>query len=95
MQTRFAGNIVMHDKRYKQVIKISIIDNGAGISEDLIDTIFYPLVSTKSDGNGLGLSITQTLIDQHCGKIEVESMPGKTAFNIYLPVTQDNEGSDL
>ena len=95
MQTRFAGNIVLHDKRFRQVIKISIIDNGGGISEDLIDTIFYPLVSTKSDGNGLGLSITQTLIDQHRGKIEVDSVPGKTAFNIYLPVIQDNEGSDL
>lgn len=95
MQTRFAGNVVMHNKRVKQAIKISVIDNGGGIDEGLIDTIFYPLVSTKSDGNGLGLSITQTLIDQHRGKIEVDSMPGKTAFNIYLPVILDNEGSDV
>jgi two-component system nitrogen regulation sensor histidine kinase GlnL len=52
-------------------------------------------VTDKSDGNGLGLSIAQTFIDQHKGKINVESSKGYTAFNIYLPVIQDNEGIDL
>jgi two-component system nitrogen regulation sensor histidine kinase GlnL len=95
IRTRFAGSKVLHDVRFRKVLEISIIDNGPGISEELIDTIFYPLVTDKSDGNGLGLSIAQTFIDQHKGKISVESTPGYTAFNIYLPVLQDNEGIEL
>jgi len=94
IRTRFAGSKVMHDKRYRQVIKISILDNGPGISEELKSTIFYPLVTNKSDGNGLGLSISQTLIDQHKGTIEVESWPGQTEFSIYLPVVQAHSGSN-
>ncbi|NVK26308.1 MAG: nitrogen regulation protein NR(II) [Gammaproteobacteria bacterium] len=95
IKTRFAGSKVIQQEQYKQVLKISIIDNGPGISEDLIDTIFYPLVTNKSDGNGLGLSIAQTLVDQHKGKITVESQPGRTAFNIYLPVIEQDEGKGL
>jgi len=95
IRTRFADSKVLHDMRFRKVLKISIIDNGPGISDELIDTIFYPLVTDKSDGNGLGLSIAQTFIDQHKGKINVESWPGHTAFNIYLPVIQDNEGVEL
>ena len=95
IKTRFAGSKVLHDMRFRKVMEISIIDNGPGISEELIDTIFYPLVTDKSDGNGLGLSIAQTFVDQHKGKINVDSWPGHTAFNIYLPVIQDNEGTDL
>lgn len=92
MRTRFAGSKVMHGTRFKQVLKISIVDNGPGINEELKSTIFYPMVTNKSDGNGLGLSISQTLIDQHQGTIEVDSWPGQTAFSIFIPVIQDNEG---
>ncbi|MDC2889137.1 ATP-binding protein [Psychrosphaera sp. G1-22] len=63
------------------------------MSDELRSTIFYPMVTNKSDGNGLGLSISQTLIDQHQGTIEVDSWPGQTAFSIFIPVIQDNEGS--
>ena len=94
IKTRFAGSKVLHDKRYRQVLRISILDNGPGISEELKDTLFYPLVTNKSDGNGLGLSIAQTLIDQHKGSIEVESWPGQTEFSIFLPVTQENNRSE-
>lgn len=91
IQTRFAGSKLLHNKVHKKVLKIVVADNGPGIDESLLDTIFYPLVSSKSDGNGLGLSITQTLIDQHKGKIEVSSKPGHTEFAIYLPVMDINE----
>jgi len=94
LKTRFAGSKVMHQTRFKQVLMISIMDNGPGISEELKSTIFYPMVTNKSDGNGLGLSISQTLIDQHQGSIEVESWPGQTEFSIYLPVIKDSEGND-
>jgi two-component system nitrogen regulation sensor histidine kinase GlnL len=94
LKTRFAGSKVLHDTHYKQVLKIMIEDNGPGIDEELINTIFYPLVTTKSEGNGLGLSISQTLIEQHKGNIEIESWPGHTVFSIYLPVIQKTIGRD-
>ena len=94
LKTRFAGGKLMHQTRFKQVLMISIIDNGPGISEELRSTLFYPMVTNKSDGNGLGLSISQTLIDQHQGTIEVESWPGQTEFKIFLPVIQDSEGNE-
>lgn len=94
IKTRFAGSKVLHNTRFRQVLKLSVVDNGPGISEELKSTIFYPLVTNKTDGNGLGLSISQTLIDQHQGTIEVDSWPGQTEFNIYLPVIKDNEGHE-
>lgn len=94
LKTRFVGHKVLHNSRYKQTLKVSIVDNGPGISDELRSTIFYPLVTSKSDGNGLGLSISQTLIDQHKGTIEVESRPGFTEFNIFIPVIQESMGSN-
>ena len=86
LRTRFAGSKVINEQRHRQVLELSILDNGPGISDELKDTLFYPLVTNKPEGNGLGLSIAQTLVDQHKGTIEVESWPGHTAFRIYLPV---------
>lgn len=88
IQTRYVGAKVLHGVRFKKVLKVSIIDNGPGVSEELKGTLFYPMITNKSDGNGLGLSISQTLIDQHQGQIELESWPGQTEFTIYLPVIE-------
>ncbi len=85
IQTRFVGNKVMHEKQFKKVMRVSVIDNGPGIQEGLKETLFYPMVTSKSDGNGLGLSISQTLVDQHSGLIEFESRAGQTQFSIFLP----------
>jgi len=69
-------------------MRISIIDTGAGISQDIIDKIFDPFFSTKQlgKGTGLGLSVVYGIIKQHDGDITVSSEPGKgTRFDIYLP----------
>ena len=73
-------------KRYKLTIKIDIIDNGPGIKPELMDQIFYPMITGRAEGTGLGLSIAQSLINQHNGLIECESEPGHTVFSIYLPL---------
>ncbi|MFH1156241.1 MAG: ATP-binding protein [Pseudomonadota bacterium] len=66
---------------------LSIADNGPGISKEDMNYIFDPFFSHNPDGFGLGLSITHTIVQEHGGKILVESEPGKgTCFNIYLPV---------
>jgi signal transduction histidine kinase/putative methionine-R-sulfoxide reductase with GAF domain len=71
-----------------QWIHISIQDSGIGISSENMNKLFDPFYSTKEGGIGLGLSITHRIIDQHHGKIEVESAPGKgTLFTIWLPIS--------
>jgi len=86
IRTRTVHQANIHGQRCKLAARIEIIDNGPGIPSDLQDTLFYPMVSGREGGTGLGLSIAQNLIDQHQGKIDVESWPGRTTFTIYLPI---------
>ncbi|GLO59545.1 two-component system sensor histidine kinase NtrB [Vibrio sp. MACH09] len=86
LKTRTVHQANIHGQRYKLSARIEIIDNGPGIPTKLQDTLFYPMVSGREGGTGLGLSISQNLIDQHKGKIDVESWPGRTTFTIYLPI---------
>ncbi|NOI82420.1 nitrogen regulation protein NR(II) [Vibrio tubiashii] len=86
IRTRTVHQANIHGQRCKLAARIEIIDNGPGIPADLQDTLFYPMVSGREGGTGLGLSIAQNLIDQHQGKIDVESWPGRTTFTIYLPI---------
>ncbi|NOH84824.1 nitrogen regulation protein NR(II) [Vibrio sp. 03-59-1] len=86
IRTRTVHQANIHGQRHKLAARIEIIDNGPGIPSELQDTLFYPMVSGREGGTGLGLSISQNLIDQHHGKIDVESWPGHTIFTIYLPI---------
>ena len=86
--TRIERQMMIHGKHFALCAQIKIIDNGPGIPKALKDTLFYPMVSSKSEGSGLGLSISQTLIDHHAGKIEVESHQGLTEFTLYIPIKQ-------
>ncbi|OOF17012.1 two-component system sensor histidine kinase NtrB [Salinivibrio sp. PR932] len=88
LRTRTGFQTVIHGMRHRVVAQIEIIDNGPGISPELQDTLFYPMVTSKVNGNGLGLAITHHLIDQHKGKIEVNSWPGHTCFIIQLPIIE-------
>lgn len=85
--TRVERRLTIHGKRHPLTAVISIVDNGPGISAEVADTLFYPMITTKADGNGLGLSISQNLIEHHGGKIDVESDPGRTVFKLYIPMT--------
>jgi two-component system nitrogen regulation sensor histidine kinase GlnL len=67
------------------MLRVRIEDNGPGIPDDLKDRIFFPMVSGRAQGSGIGLSITQTIISRHHGWIEVESEPGHTAIDVILP----------
>lgn len=75
---------------HKLVCRIDIIDNGPGIPEDMMENIFYPMVSGNANGTGLGLSIAQTLVNQHGGLIQCESRPGRTKFSLLIPFEIDN-----
>ena len=74
--------------------EISVIDRGSGIDPKIIDAIFNPFFTTKPDGVGLGLAICSKIVDQHGGKIAVESQPGKgSVFRVYLPLAEAVSGS--
>jgi two-component system nitrogen regulation sensor histidine kinase GlnL len=84
--TRAERQAMLARKRYRVAIKLQIIDNGPGIPPGIMDRIFYPLVSGRAEGTGLGLTLAQTFITQHNGMIECESQPGRTCFTILLPI---------
>jgi two-component system nitrogen regulation sensor histidine kinase GlnL len=91
LKSRILRQLTIGKKTYKLTAKIDIIDNGPGIHSDIMNHIFYPMVSSRADGTGLGLSIAQSLIHQHNGFIECESEPGNTIFSIFLPLVSDHE----
>lgn len=92
-RTRALPNFTLAGKRYRLILSIEIEDNGPGIPEDLRDTVFYPLVTGKSTGTGLGLTIAQDLVSRNAGLIEFTSRPGATTFFLRLPVrTGEIEG---
>jgi signal transduction histidine kinase len=83
------GNVVL-TSRYNpsnKMIIIKVTDTGCGIPKENLDKIFDPFFTTRENGTGLGLSITHSIIEQHGGSIDVDSVPGQGAsFTIHLPV---------
>jgi two-component system nitrogen regulation sensor histidine kinase GlnL len=88
IRTRIARQLTVGRQRHKSVLKIDIEDNGPGIAEELKDRVFFPMISGRAEGTGLGLAMVQTIIGEHHGAIEFDSSPGRTVFTMYLPLTQ-------
>jgi two-component system nitrogen regulation sensor histidine kinase GlnL len=86
LRTRIARHVVIARIRHKLALELHVIDNGPGIPGGLLDRIFFPLVSGREGGSGLGLSLAQTFVEQHGGLIECESRPGLTDFRMLLPL---------
>ena len=89
--TRISHGEIIEKNRTATTCKISIVDNGPGISEDIKDSIFFPMITGKDKGTGLGLSITQGIISQHKGNIHFDSRPNKTEFFINIPIITAEE----
>jgi len=86
LRTRILNHFTIGKKRHPMVCRIEIIDNGPGIPADISERIFYPMISGRAEGSGLGLPIAQSAIHQHQGLIECDSEEGRTRFSIYLPL---------
>jgi two-component system, NtrC family, nitrogen regulation sensor histidine kinase GlnL len=86
LKTRIQRNQPIGRQHHKLAVKVDIIDNGSGIDPDIMERIFYPMITGRADGTGLGLSIAQSLINQHNGLIECHSEPRSTVFSIILPI---------
>lgn len=88
IRTRAQNQLTINNIQYRLALRIDIIDDGPGIDANLKNKIFFPLVSGKLKGTGLGLNIAQTLVQQHEGAIECESRPSETKFSILLPIVR-------
>jgi len=88
LRTRVIRNLTLGAEMHRLVCCVEIIDNGPGIPEELLQKIFYPMVSGRASGTGLGLSIAQSVLAQHHGLIECRSVPGETCFQLLIPLEQ-------
>jgi CheY-like chemotaxis protein/anti-sigma regulatory factor (Ser/Thr protein kinase) len=95
-EVRETGRIQIRIGRMGDHISVTVQDDGVGISPEALPRIFDPFFSTKrpGGGTGLGLSICMSIIREHGGSIDVETLPaGGTAFTVYLPVATEHPQS--
>jgi two-component system nitrogen regulation sensor histidine kinase GlnL len=85
-RSRIARQVTFGKQRYRLALELHVIDNGPGVPDSIKDRIFYPLVSGREGGSGLGLTLAQTFVQQHHGLIECDSVPGRTDFKILIPL---------
>jgi two-component system nitrogen regulation sensor histidine kinase GlnL len=86
LRSRAVMNFTIGDHRHPVIANIEVEDDGPGISPELQDSIFYPLVTSRAEGTGIGLPAAQELISRHGGLIEFESRPGRTVFQVRIPL---------
>ncbi|MBX3610915.1 MAG: PAS domain-containing sensor histidine kinase [Hydrogenophaga sp.] len=86
LRTRVGRQLTFGKQRYRLALELHVIDNGPGVPDSIKDRVFFPLVSGRDGGSGLGLTLAQTFVQQHHGLIEVESVPGHTDFKILIPL---------
>ena len=80
-------------RRESLPLQITITDNGTGVPEDLLSSIFEPFVTSKSSGSGLGLALVSKIVSDHGGVISCDSEPGRTRFRLLLPVAAEDSAS--
>ena len=84
LRTRIQRLVTINGITHRSTVRIDIEDNGPGVPEEILESVFYPLVTGRAKGTGLGLSIAQNIMHQHNGMIECQSVPGKTIFSLYI-----------
>ena len=87
LSTRVERQFTIGKIKHRLVAKIDIADNGPGIPDELREKLFFPMISGRPEGTGLGLSLAQSIIQQHDGTIEFSSRAGQTIFSVYIPVS--------
>ncbi|MBU6225238.1 MAG: PAS domain-containing sensor histidine kinase [Burkholderiales bacterium] len=87
LKTRICRQVTFGKNRYRLALELHVVDNGPGVPEEIKDRLFFPLVSGRDGGSGLGLNLAQTFVQQHHGLIECDSEPGRTDFRIVIPLT--------
>jgi two-component system nitrogen regulation sensor histidine kinase GlnL len=90
LKTRVLRRYTIAEVMHRLVVEISVTDNGVGVKEDIKPQIFFPMVSGHENGTGLGLPISQNLVNLHGGLIEFDSEPGCTQFRVLLPLNSES-----
>lgn len=86
LRTRTRRQVTLGSRQHRLICSVEVVDNGPGVPSALQNTLFYPMISGRAEGSGLGLSIAQSIIHQHGGVIELISKPGETCFSLLLPL---------
>jgi two-component system, NtrC family, nitrogen regulation sensor histidine kinase GlnL len=86
LKTRIVRQVTFGKQRYRLALELHVMDNGPGVPDSIKDRIFFPLISGREGGSGLGLTLAQTFVQQHHGMIECDSEPGLTDFKILIPL---------
>ena len=89
LKTRIERQLTIGNTRHRHVMRLDITDDGVGIPEEMQQRIFYPMVTSRAEGTGVGLSIAQSLVSRHGGLIECSTQSGKTCFTILLPIEME------
>lgn len=91
LKTRIKRHFTIGKTHHRVVCRIDIVDNGPGIPEEIIDRVFFPMISGRVDGSGLGLPIAQSAVHLHHGLIECNNKAGETWFSLYLPLENSQQ----
>ena len=96
LRTHVLRQFTIGPTRHRLVACVDFVDNGPGVPADIADTLFFPMISGRANGAGLGLAITQTILAQHRGIVECDCAPGRTTFSFLLPIGRDtnDHGAD-
>ena len=91
LRTRALMNATIGAARHRVVASLQFEDDGPGVPPELGETIFYPLVTARAGGTGLGLAVAQDIATRHGGIIEFDSRPGRTVFSLLLPLEDSHD----
>lgn len=86
LRTRVLSGVTIGATRHRLVASLQVEDNGPGVPDELRGSLFYPLVTGRANGTGLGLAVAQEIATRHNGLVEFESEPGRTLFTFLLPL---------
>lgn len=93
-RTRVLRQYTLGNAHHRMVCLVEIEDNGPGINHELQEMLFYPMVTGRAQGTGLGLPIAQAIMQQHSGLIECLSQPKQTIFRIFIPFHQNKPSKE-
>src|SRR5688572_7517960 len=91
LRSRALTNATIGTQRHRVVASLQFEDDGPGVPPELGETIFYPLVTARPGGTGLGLAVAQDIAMRHGGIIEFDSRPGRTVFSLLLPMENGDD----
>lgn len=94
-RTRVERHCVIGHQTHRMGMRFDLTDNGSGVPEDIREVIFYPMVSGRADGSGLGLNQAQSTSVDHGGVITFQSQPGNTTFTLRLPFQESGSRHEL